>query len=170
MSSPVPVSVAEQQALIIDMVGDENDLLATRIAAIWAKWAGKANIHPDLVYLYVRRDCIRIMLAKNRKKADFSQASGVTMKTGSWFDHLVSMLTETTTEIVRIERRAAASRPGVVTQLATTTGSVPPDSPNAPQPSDLLDANNPGYAGSPYQDTAPQGGIPTDTELSGAVG
>lgn len=151
MSVPAPISDAALQALIIAQVGDEAGVLAANIPTLWTRWAGKLSVHPDLRDLYVRRDCIRLVLPAMRKKADIAQAGGGSVRTSAWFDHLLSMLAEIQAEIVRIERRAAASRPGVVTPITTVTGSVPLDSPNAPAPDPYVDANAPIYRGDPYQ-------------------
>ncbi len=146
-----PITDAEQQALIIAQIGDEQSVLATNIPQLWQQWSGKALVHPELQVLYVTRDCIRLVLPNYRNKA-------------------VTMLTSIQAEIVRVEAKARSTRGGAIAQLTTVTGSVPPDSPNAPAPSPYIDANDPMYRGDPYVSSNPPfGGPSTDIAESEAL-
>ena len=145
------LSDAEEIAMVIAMVGDEQNILLQNVPLLWDLYASKAQIYPDLRLLYVRRDAINLVLPTARKKANFAQAGGAQVSASVWFDHLLLMQKTAQAEIVRLEAKAARSRSaGAAGTISTVTGSVPPGSPNWVPPPPYVDANSSLYKGDPY--------------------
>lgn len=151
------ISVARQENIIILQVTDEDAeqaYLGTYINLLWQQWAHMNAVHPDLAALYVKRECIKLLQPSVRRKVDLAEQQGTSLKLQQQYANLRDMLSETQTEIERIEKKARGTRPGASGQLKTTTGSIPPGSPNFTPPPPYVDANAQLYRGDAYIQSA----------------
>lgn len=115
-------TVAEAQKLVLTEIGagleglpDEIlaqilDKVTPLISIVWEQWLWKAQIWPTLQGLYVKRQCLDILMGQTRDLTQVSIGSA-NITQGQLFTNLGTLRTNTCTEIERIEKMAEASRP-----------------------------------------------------------
>lgn len=154
----------EQVQEILDEVGDTPD---QKVSA-WAKrhldkYAGKAALNVDLPLLYAKRECWRLKLSSYQEQNDVVQGP-IQYKLGQRTGYGKDRIAELQTEIVRLERKAAARRVGVTLPITQQTPISVQDELNreAQPPPQIIDPNDPIYAGSPFESlpTSTTGGMP----------
>lgn len=129
----------QQQSLIIAQLGDYDGILAQNMAIVWEQHASRTT---QLRTLYVKRDCIDLLLASVRELVDFTGPNGVTLRSSQKADILNQMRKDCLADIERQERRivrGTAGASGMIKTVAPVTADSPPDS------------NNPRYRGTPYK-------------------
>lgn len=150
------VTVAEVQDLILLEVGDIDPtsgdpgigVLRLHINALWDRYSDKALIAPRLQELYVKRAALELVLAVLSARVDFTEGpTGLSVKQSQQVADRRAQLAAVQAEIARVERQALTTRGPAVGALTTTAPVTPP----VPPPGPLLDANDPGYGGSPYR-------------------
>lgn len=133
-----------------DQPGDPDDgVLAINIRFLWTKYAAKDRIAPGLRELYVKRACVRMVLAvlAQRRFDAVDVLAGLNAKTGQVWDHYQEMHKCAKEEIVAILKATAGSEFGV-TPLTTAAPTV--------SNTGCLDPNHPYYGGSPLRRTWPR--------------
>lgn len=139
------LTVDQQQAQIVEEVGDPYGTVAPVVVAVWAFYSDKTAIDSRLTYLYVKRAALDVRLAEEQQSTNVKVGGDdIQDQEASRFDHVQTMRDTTQAEIVRIEAMARARR--VPAQGALTT--VEPMTPLFP---DQPDATDPLYTGSPYR-------------------
>lgn len=114
---------AEAKSLILLEVGaglDGSDLgaLTTNIDVIWLGYANK-EYYPRLHMLYVKRQCISVLLGQLRLKINKSLGQ-LNKQLKSIFDNLQQLYTNVSSEIEAAEREAKASVDGDVGSFQQT--------------------------------------------------
>lgn len=114
------LSYEAQKAIIFAQVGQglEGDdpidqLLIDKIAPlyddVWSRWEWK-NFYPGLQALYVKRDCIEILMGQMRDLTDTKLGPNLTNNQSAIFTNLTVLLTKTQSEITNWEYKARDSR------------------------------------------------------------
>lgn len=152
----MPVNAEDIRGLILLEVGDINPttgeppatpsagLLYNQIELLWDRYAAKDQVTPGLRQLYVKRDCIRLILGVLAPRLfDASDVlAGFTFKANQIWGHYQEMHVCCKGEIQAVEAKFGGG-PGYKAGRLTTRAPVTPLSPP--------DANAPRYGGSPYR-------------------
>jgi hypothetical protein len=154
----VPITEAQAQARIVLIVGDvdpatgappdfpEDGLLALNIAALWDYHAAADGVFVGLRAMYVERDAIEAVLGVLRAQVDLKAGSAslaLSQKAKVLMERLVMLDSR-----ILIVTRASGAGVAAVGQIAQTAPVMPADAAVIPT---TLDANSPGFAGSPYR-------------------
>ena len=121
------VSVANIQQLIVLEIGDTaENLLANNVNLVWNAYQDKGPIFPRLQEWYVRRDMILMAQAAMRNQVDFSMNGDLSLRLSERTQFLRDRYKEVSTEIVRLEKIAQATRPSVIGELLAKDLETPP--------------------------------------------
>lgn len=136
---------------IIATVGDtEDNRLLHNIDFLWDYHTQRGYVYPDLQMLYTKRDAIDLVMGAVR-----DQTQNGTKHGEQRFATLHTMREGTLSEILRLERRAAANAAPQTGLITTTQPQTPPGTPGQEpwlQPAAVAtDTLNPLYRGDPYQ-------------------
>ncbi len=146
------LSYESQKAIIFAQVGQglEGDdpidqLIIDKIAPlyddIWSRWEWK-NFYPGLQALYVKRDCIEVLMGQMRDLTDTKLGPNLTNNQSAIFANLTVLLTKTQSEITNWEYKARDSRgPSVGTLSKQSMG--PDRAPWQADPASPLYTGNP---------------------------
>lgn len=141
------LSPSQWQSLIIGQIGaQQNTDVAAMMSALWDQYAPYAGIAAGrLQALYVKRECIDLMLGGVWEDVDSAIPGDMASKEDQKTAHLRAMRVETEAQITLLEARARGARATAVGQLAATAPApyVPPD----PSSLGLPDPNDPQLAG-----------------------
>jgi hypothetical protein len=154
----------EQIQAILDEVGDTPDQKVSAWAKrYWDKYAGKAQLDRQLQVLYTTRDCWRLKLSSYQEQNDVVQGP-IQYKLGQRTGFGAARITELQAEIERLEIKARKRRIGVTLPITQQTPISVQDELNreAQPPPQIIDPNDPIYAGSPFEPlpTSTTGGTP----------
>jgi hypothetical protein len=123
----VSFTVAQRQQTIIDdlaaSVGDST-ALRDRVALYWAQFSDRDAIIPWLTDQYVRRRAAQYLVGPLRTQYDQSTAD-LKESFHQQVDTLERIITDATSEIVRLEAKAARSRMGASSTLAPVLRAYP---------------------------------------------
>lgn len=124
-------------------IDETEGLLFTRIDWLWDRWASQGQVAPGLRELFVKRSCIRMVMAVlAQKRFDVTDVlAGFGMKASQVYDHYSAMHDCCKAEILFVLNRYAVSTRPVAGRLVTRA----PVTPRRPP-----DANSPRYGGDPY--------------------
>lgn len=111
-------------ALIVNTIGDRNNLLAINVPVIWDLYESSADLQRR--YLYTMRDAIRMMQGQVRNHVQFSASGDLSVQLGQRFDHLQKMLESVQDDIEKIESGVGAVFTPVIGELTTVQPSTPP--------------------------------------------
>jgi len=131
------LSAADAQRLIVLSIRDVTDPADPNYAGVLAGsvttyWDGNAAhgllspaLGPDLQYYYTQRDCVTLALGAVRDLTDVATAADQKATLNQLTIHLRAMYDAATAEITRLETIIAASRPALMSQMATIVAPIP---------------------------------------------
>lgn len=93
------------------------DKVTPYIQLYWETWAWKAQIYPGLQALYVKRQCLDVILGQVRDLTNVTIGSA-SITQGQISQNLNLLRTNTQTEIERAEKMSQSSRPPVIGVLS----------------------------------------------------
>lgn len=111
-------------AIIINTIGDRNNLLSVNVPVIWELYESSVDLQRR--YLYTMRDAIRMMQGYVRNDVNFSASGDLSVQLTQRFDHLQKMLESVQDDIKAIESGIGVAFSPVIGELTTVQPSTPP--------------------------------------------
>lgn len=96
------------------------DVITPFLPTYWEMWTYKAAIWPGLQMLYVKRQCLNVLLGMTRDLLNVTIGGAATINQGQIFNNLQTLHKICSDEITRIEDIAQKSRPPVIAKIPDT--------------------------------------------------
>lgn len=142
--SHIPLTEEVRKRVLLLTVGQyDNAEARSQVDALWTKYEARANIYPDLVDLYVRRDLLFHLIGNSLGLVDW-RWDAVEQKDSQAMKNWLDLWKATLEEIALLLRQIRSARAAQVGLITATAPNPPPYG---------VDANAARYRGSPYYRT-----------------